>query len=388
MNTHYFERFLHFVAGVGWVMGLVWIGLCVFSVGLLILMYTRWGQSHPLEKCIGLSLFAHVLLAVYATTISLTGPSPPPVEPAFEIALVDGDSEQDVPGGLSARTESAAKTEKPWDVHEEAVALPAPEKSEHEDSDLPAPALTAASEPDKLPGGPAEQTANSKNASSERNSAALDEAFPPDTSTESVAPPLEGPSEQLPPQIPPDIATKSHARVFAGTGEYGERSPPARFHRKSRVVERSRATCRAAGGQRGRARDVQAPRHAQPRRGRGASRRLAGNGKGRAGRAPMACRQPSRRWPLEGRRPRRRPRRQRSRSRPAKCRQPVRYRHHRLSLARLPRFGQYSRAGRIQRQYPPRAGIPAARASARRQSRRQRIDLRTRCTATPWPRAP
>ena len=78
MNLQFLERIFHFLAGVGWVMGMVWIGLCVFTVGMLILMYTRWGQSHPLEKCMGLSVLAHILLVGYATTISLTMPTPPP----------------------------------------------------------------------------------------------------------------------------------------------------------------------------------------------------------------------------------------------------------------------------------------------------------------------
>jgi hypothetical protein len=41
-------------------------GMAALSIGLAILMWTRWGQAQPLAKCVGLSVFAHLLLLVYA----------------------------------------------------------------------------------------------------------------------------------------------------------------------------------------------------------------------------------------------------------------------------------------------------------------------------------
>ena len=38
-------------------------GLSVLAVTLIVMMYSRWGQLHPLRKCLFLSLFAHLLLA-------------------------------------------------------------------------------------------------------------------------------------------------------------------------------------------------------------------------------------------------------------------------------------------------------------------------------------
>ena len=37
-------------------------GLGVLTIGLGVLMWTRWGQARPLAKCAALSLFAHLLL--------------------------------------------------------------------------------------------------------------------------------------------------------------------------------------------------------------------------------------------------------------------------------------------------------------------------------------
>jgi hypothetical protein len=199
MNTQFLERILHFLAGVGWMMGLVWIGLCVFTVGLLILMYTRWGQSHPLEKCMGLSLLAHGLLMGYATTISLSAPTPPPSEPTFQIAVMEGDSEQNSAIDPIASTgESTAKTDRPWEVlQHDAVAQPAPAKLERQKTDSPTPERLVHTEADKLPGGPAlEKTAIAKTTVPEPKMMAFDEPLSPDTPTELVAPPLEAPPAQ------------------------------------------------------------------------------------------------------------------------------------------------------------------------------------------------
>ena len=49
----------------------VWVGLVLLTVSLIALTRTAWGQSHPLRKCIFLSLIAHLLLAIYLTTINI-----------------------------------------------------------------------------------------------------------------------------------------------------------------------------------------------------------------------------------------------------------------------------------------------------------------------------
>ncbi len=47
---------------------MLWSGLALLTIALLILMRTRWGQARPLSKCVGLSMFAHVLFFTFAYT--------------------------------------------------------------------------------------------------------------------------------------------------------------------------------------------------------------------------------------------------------------------------------------------------------------------------------
>ncbi len=56
---------------------IVWLGLAVLIVGLIVLTRTSWGQSHPLQKCVAMSLLVHLLLAVYATTVQIVAAGSP-----------------------------------------------------------------------------------------------------------------------------------------------------------------------------------------------------------------------------------------------------------------------------------------------------------------------
>ncbi len=228
MNLQFLERILHFLAGVGWVMGMVWLGLCVFSVGLLILMYTRWGQSHPLEKCMGLSLLAHGLLLGYATTISLAAAPLPPGEPAFQVALVEGDAEENaVPASTVSSGESLTKTDQPWEVlQHEAAAQPAPAKLERQKTDSPPPERIVHVDVDKLPGDPAlEKTAVSKIAAPEPKMTDFDEPLTPDVPAELVAPPLEAPPAQNREPSEPASITALPQSPVSNPFRAGESSP-------------------------------------------------------------------------------------------------------------------------------------------------------------------
>lgn len=44
----------------------LWIGLAIFTILTMVLVWTRWGQVKPLWKCLALSVFAHILLGGYA----------------------------------------------------------------------------------------------------------------------------------------------------------------------------------------------------------------------------------------------------------------------------------------------------------------------------------
>ncbi len=92
---------------------LLWTGLGLLTVGLLILMQTRWGRSRPIRKCLILSVLAHALFAGYATTVTIVTPSPAlrEEEPSIRVSLVDPDP-LDAPSPTPA---SGALDQNPWD---------------------------------------------------------------------------------------------------------------------------------------------------------------------------------------------------------------------------------------------------------------------------------
>jgi hypothetical protein len=118
MNSLRFHRVLDFFTGLNLAMGLLWLGLAVFTLGLLIIRYTRWGQSHKLEKCMALSVLAHLLMLGYAATISIIAPAPRDGEEIIYVAFPDGDSEQGDPSGVVsvAGDEREAGAQQPWEV--------------------------------------------------------------------------------------------------------------------------------------------------------------------------------------------------------------------------------------------------------------------------------
>ncbi|HID77943.1 MAG TPA: hypothetical protein EYP56_18345 [Planctomycetaceae bacterium] len=82
MNLPRFHEWLDSLTGTQVVVGLLWLGLAVLTLGLLAMLRTRWGQSHRLRKCIILSLVAHLVFVGYATTVRIVTSAPlPPVEP-------------------------------------------------------------------------------------------------------------------------------------------------------------------------------------------------------------------------------------------------------------------------------------------------------------------
>ena len=78
---------------VRWV---VWGGMVVLTIALLLLVRTRWGHSQPLSKCVVLSLVAHLLVGIYATTVNIvTNTVGSPDGKGIQVALIentDGDA--------------------------------------------------------------------------------------------------------------------------------------------------------------------------------------------------------------------------------------------------------------------------------------------------------
>ncbi|HEY1784931.1 MAG TPA: hypothetical protein VGG30_05250, partial [Pirellulales bacterium] len=94
---------------------IVWSGLVALTLALLVLMRTRWGQSHPLRKCIVLSLVAHLLLGIYTTTVNIVaggrGPnSSGPLRVAFIASDVDGLTNADVASDADRAEERSWET--------------------------------------------------------------------------------------------------------------------------------------------------------------------------------------------------------------------------------------------------------------------------------------
>ena len=66
------------------------VGAIAFSITLVVFLWTRWGHSRSLEKCVLLSFLAHALLTGYAATVQIVSYRAAPREQFVRIALVDG----------------------------------------------------------------------------------------------------------------------------------------------------------------------------------------------------------------------------------------------------------------------------------------------------------
>ena len=118
MSTLRVDRFWAFFAGLEPAMAIFWFGLAIFTVGLAVLLYTRWGQYRPLRKCMALSLLAHLILACYAATIQIVMPVRAPAEPIIQLSIGDGPADKGVGG---AGTPLTATKDQPWEVFPDGV---------------------------------------------------------------------------------------------------------------------------------------------------------------------------------------------------------------------------------------------------------------------------
>ncbi len=96
-------------------------GLSVLAVTLIVMMYSRWGQLHPLRKCLFLSLFAHLLLGISAATIRIqqyTAPRPEVIEVAINDAAWEPKSlspDGNEPNAEQSKGMTSAEPVKPWE---------------------------------------------------------------------------------------------------------------------------------------------------------------------------------------------------------------------------------------------------------------------------------
>ncbi len=109
----------------------LWLGLAAITVGLLILMRTRWGETKPLGKCTLLSVLAHLLLAAYLSTVQLyRGNGAAPQELVVRVTQIDGSQFDDDEPSPQPPVETP-----PWEVFDSPAA------------DVPAEAKLAKAEP-------------------------------------------------------------------------------------------------------------------------------------------------------------------------------------------------------------------------------------------------
>ncbi len=150
MDGFRLDQLMELLTGTELLVGCLWAGLVALTITLLVLMRTRWGQSHPLRKCLILSFLAHALLAGYATTIQIVASSSPvPEEPAIRVAI----AENEEPGEVAQFSRDPA-TLKPWEsfVHE-ATVKPEPEQLARAETGVrPEVERRTAANPSALPG--------------------------------------------------------------------------------------------------------------------------------------------------------------------------------------------------------------------------------------------
>jgi hypothetical protein len=104
-----------FLCGLDRFMLVLLVGAIALSITLLVLIWTRWGHSRSLEKCVLLSVLAHALLTGYAATVQIANYRPAPREKFIRIALVDGPSgaERGQPEGTDPAASLAVKKNPP-----------------------------------------------------------------------------------------------------------------------------------------------------------------------------------------------------------------------------------------------------------------------------------
>lgn len=207
------------IAVLAWpqvVCGIIWAGLVVLTVALPILMRSQWGAAQPLRRCIVLSIWAHVLLAAFATTIPMVRSLGPPgsgdgtmhvtVLTDADLAMLDvGDSElTEPPSELVTESPPA-----PVDASPTAIEVPAEP-----------PALEPAPAPPAEPPSDPNEAANS-----------LDEI----TATRDAAPPIEAATDPAPAPSPADpiadsifepVQSPEEASEIFGDGDLVEVAAP------------------------------------------------------------------------------------------------------------------------------------------------------------------
>ena len=176
------------LAAMSWLELVLWIGMASLTVALLVLMGTRWGQVRPVEKCVVLSIFAHILFIAYAYGTKLNFGDGWSLGSTVRVTLEDGyDDEADIFRAVDPNLEpvdSIPAVPQETTIEDPPQEPPVAEQPTTE-SPQPAPELLPTPEP------PAAEPP-----------ALLAEPMPP--AAESVAPALIAEAVELPADVPAD----------------------------------------------------------------------------------------------------------------------------------------------------------------------------------------
>lgn len=199
MLFSFLDAIFRFLRGEAFLIGVLWMGLAAVTVGLLILMRTRWGQARPIRKCLILSLIAHILFIGYAATVQIGGPCAVHREPmvARVEIVVEPEETPEPPRPEPAEPE-------PWEAFarsDEQAAAPQPEESPRIESPVKpdreaAPAKSSPLPSHSLVDPPSPPTAADSGASaSPPRAAPAHPAEPRSDPRRAEPPPLSGPPE-------------------------------------------------------------------------------------------------------------------------------------------------------------------------------------------------
>jgi len=147
------DRLLEFLTSSQFIVGLLWGGLGVFTVCVLVLMRTRWGQYRPLRKCLALSLLVHILLVGYTTTVEIIATQPAAEEPSVKVTWVEPSTAE---RSQRKSHEPEAPQQQPWEAlpHDTAPEPEPPQTEREQPEPLPEPDRQPQAEPADLPGDP------------------------------------------------------------------------------------------------------------------------------------------------------------------------------------------------------------------------------------------
>ena len=102
--------------------GFLWSGLVLLTAALLVTMKTRWGQSRPISKCIGLSVLAHILIlaVLYGTNyIAIPSMDQPVAKLKFRQAKKDNEKDK--------QKKVIKEVEQPWNGLADSKLVPIPQ---------------------------------------------------------------------------------------------------------------------------------------------------------------------------------------------------------------------------------------------------------------------